>query len=65
VWYKNIAGMFFGFVTKHACDRQADGRTDKIALAASIAESRGKNRDAQNKRSVIKSVESVLGPEDL
>jgi len=21
MWYKNIAGMFFGLVTKHACDR--------------------------------------------
>ena len=26
MWYKNIAGRFFGLVTKHACDR----RTDKI-----------------------------------
>jgi len=60
---KNIARMFFGLVmTKHACDRQAGGRTDKTALAAA---SRGKNRGAQNKRSVIKSVESVLGPEGL
>jgi len=32
MWYKNIAGRFFGLVTKHACDRQTDirthGRTD-------------------------------------
>ena len=27
---KNIAGRFFGLVTKHACDRQTDGRTDRI-----------------------------------
>jgi len=28
---KNIAGMFFGLVTKHACDRQTDRRrTDRI-----------------------------------
>jgi len=31
MWYKNIAGKFFGF-TKHACDRQTDrpaeGRTE-------------------------------------
>ena len=26
MWYKNIAGRFFGLVTKHACD----GRTDRI-----------------------------------
>jgi len=37
--YKNIAGRFFGLVTKYACDGQTDGRTDdrittpKTALA--------------------------------
>jgi len=34
MWYKNIAGRFFGLVTKYACDRQTDrqtdGRTDRI-----------------------------------
>jgi len=30
MWYKNIAGRFFGLVTKHACDRQTDRRTDRI-----------------------------------
>jgi len=38
MWYKKIAGMFFGLVTKHACDgqtdrqtdRRTDGRTDRI-----------------------------------
>ena len=29
MWYKNIAGRFFGLVTKHACDRQTDGRTER------------------------------------
>jgi len=29
MWYKNIAGRFFGLVTKNACDRQTDGWTDK------------------------------------
>jgi len=24
MWYKNIAGRFFGLVTKHACDRQTE-----------------------------------------
>jgi len=27
---KNIAGRFFGLVTKHACDRRTDRRTDRI-----------------------------------
>jgi len=30
VWYKNIAGRFFGLVAKHACDGQTDGRMDRI-----------------------------------
>jgi len=34
MWYKNVAGRFFGLVTKRACDRQTerqtDGRTDRI-----------------------------------
>jgi len=44
MWYKNIAGRFFGLVTKHACDGQTDkrtnGRTDRITTpktALSIA----------------------------
>jgi len=28
MWYKNMPGRFFGLVTKHACDRQTDRRTD-------------------------------------
>jgi len=51
MWYKNIAGRFFGLVTKHACDRQTDRQTDGRADRqnydsqdrASIAASRGKN----------------------
>jgi len=27
--YKNIAGRFFGLVTKHTCDRQTDRQTDR------------------------------------
>ena len=30
MWYKIIAGMFFGLVTKLECDRQTDGQTDRI-----------------------------------
>jgi len=29
MWYENIAGRFFRLVTKHVCDRQTDGRTDR------------------------------------
>jgi len=29
MWYKNIAGRFFGLVTKHECDRQTDRQTDR------------------------------------
>jgi len=47
MWYKNIAGRFFGLVTKHAYDRQTDRRTDgqnyDCQDRASIAASRGKN----------------------
>jgi len=28
MWYKNIAGKFFGLVTKDACDRRTYRRTD-------------------------------------
>jgi len=40
---KNIAGRFFGLVTKHACDRQTDGRTD------------GQNYDSQDRASIAAS----------
>jgi len=47
MWYKNIAGRFFGLVTKHACDRktdrQTDGRTD------------GQNDDSQDRASIAAS----------
>jgi len=42
MWYKNIAGMFFGLVTKHACDRRTDGQNYDSQDRASIAASRGK-----------------------
>jgi len=29
MWYKNTAGKFFELVTKHACDGQTDGQTDR------------------------------------
>jgi len=46
---KNIAGRFFGLVTKHACDRhtdrQMDGQNYDSQDRASIAASRGKEID--------------------
>ena len=58
MWYKNIAGRFFGLLTKHACDRRTDRRTDGQTDGqnydsqdrASIAASRGKNSVKWNKR---------------
>jgi len=43
LWHKNIAGRFFGLVTKHACDRQTDGQTD------------GQNYDSQDRASIAAS----------
>jgi len=47
MWCKNIAGRFFGLVTKHVCDRQTDRRTDGQNYdsrdCANIAASSGKN----------------------
>ena len=42
MWYENIAGRFFGLVTKHACDRRTDRQNYDSQDRASIA-SRGKN----------------------
>jgi len=42
MWYKNIAGRFFGLVTKHTCDRRTDGENYDSQDRASIAASRGK-----------------------
>jgi len=43
MWHKNVAGRFFGLVTKHVCDRQRDGQNYDSQARASIAASRGKN----------------------
>jgi len=47
MWFKNIAGRFFGLVTKHACDRQTDGQTD--------GQSDGQNYDSQDRASIAAS----------
>ena len=50
MWYKNIAGRFFGLVTKHACDRRTetdgrtDGQTDAIAVASTALAMRALRR---------------------
>jgi len=43
MWYKNIAGRFFGLVTKHACDRRMDRQNYDSQDRASIAAMHGKN----------------------
>ena len=40
MWYKSIAGRFFGLVTKHACEGRTDGQTD------------GQNYDSQDHTSI-------------
>jgi len=37
MWYKNMAGRFFGLVTKYACDRRTDGQNYDSQDRASIA----------------------------
>ena len=44
MWYKNIAGRFFGLVTKHACHRWTDRQNYDSQDRASIAASRSKNK---------------------
>jgi len=46
MWYKNIAGRFFGLVTKHACDGRTDGQTD------------GQNYDSQDRASIARAVKT-------
>ena len=43
MWYKNIAGRFFGLVIKHVRDRRTDGQNYDSQDRASIAASRSKN----------------------
>jgi len=57
VWYKNIAGRFFGLVTKHACDGQRDRRMDGQNYdsqdRASIPASRGKEQATQTSQKEV------------
>jgi len=43
MWYKNIAGRFFGLIIKHTCDGRTDGQNYDSQDHASIAVSRGNN----------------------
>ena len=55
MWYKNVAGRYFGLVAKHACDRQTDRQTDRRTDGqnydsqdrARIAASRGKKSNVK------------------
>jgi len=47
MWCKNIAGRFFGLVTRHACDRQTDRQTD--------GRTDGQNYDSQDRASIAAS----------
>ena len=53
--YKNIAGRFFGLVTKHACDRRTDGQNYDSQDRASIA-SRGKNESTTNRNNGVEPI---------
>jgi len=50
MWYKNIAGRFFGLVTKHACDGQTDRQTDGQAGR--------QNYDSQDRASIVRAVKT-------
>jgi len=43
MWYKDIAGRFFGLFTKHVCDGRTNGQNYDSQDRASIAASRGNN----------------------
>jgi len=36
MWYKNIAGRFFGLVTKHVHDRWTDEQTNRITTPKTV-----------------------------
>jgi len=60
MWYKNIAGRFFGLVTNHACDRQTDGQNYDSQDRASIAASRGKNESKHSESHLFCTPEGVV-----
>ena len=51
MWYKNIAGRFFGLITKHECDRRTDRRTD----GRTDGQTDGQNYDSQDRASIAAS----------
>ena len=65
MWYKNIAGRFFGLVTKHACDRWTGAQNYDSQDRVSIAASRGINFTVMRSYYFsleIRSVEPVICP---
>ena len=58
MWYKNIAGRFFGLLIKHACDRrthrQTNGQNYDSQDRASIAASGGKKLNRHNLATVMR-----------
>jgi len=47
MWYKNIAGRFFGLVTKHTCYRQTDRQNYDSQDRTNIAASRGNKTERE------------------
>jgi len=52
MWYKNIAGRFFGLVTKHACDGRTDRQTDR--------QTDEQNYNSQDRASIARAVKTNL-----
>ena len=57
--YKNMAGRFFGLVTKHACDRQTDRQTDGHTDGRTDRITTPKTALAQLRRAVKMALKSV------
>ena len=57
---KNIAGRFFGLVTKHACDRRTDRQNYNSQDRASIAVSRGKKQKLAELKAEAAAVDSKI-----
>jgi len=55
MWHKNIAGRFFGLVTKHACDRRTDRQTDWRTDRQMDRITTHKNYDSQDRASIAAS----------
>ena len=61
MWYKNVAGKFFGLVAKHACDRRTDGQTDRITTAKTALAQLRRAVKMKLEKQLRHSVEESLG----